>query len=341
MLRVGTSGDYAPFSQAGEGFDVDVARRLAADLELELTFVPFRWPMLRERVAGGEIDVAMSGVTWRPERAVTGTLSRAVAAGGPCLLARGPEPVRIGVNRGGFLEHWARERFGDARVQAFEDNRSLPARLRAGEVDAIVTDSFELPHFRVEGAEARCEPPRERKVYWVSPARAEDLGPRIDAWLAANEPWLAEQRARWLGGPAPRSEDDHLADLLARRLALMPFVAAWKRAHQLPIEDLEREAVVLRRAEQSARARGLDGERMRAFFAVQIELAKAIQRRAPAAEARLDLATELRPLLSRLGERIVASLERGGTLQEADLSPLGALLEPAEVERLRRALSPR
>jgi len=341
VLRVGTSGDYAPFSHAGEGFDVDVARRLAADLGFELRFVPFRWPELRERVARGEIDVAMSGVTWRPERAVTGAMSRAVAAGGPCLLASEPEPAVIGVNRGGFLERWARARYGDARVRAFDDNRSLPARLAAGEVGAIVTDSFELPHFHVEGAEARCEPPRERKVYWLSPARAGELGPRLDAWIAAHEPWLAERRTHWLGGPAPRSEDDHLADLLARRLAMMPFVAAWKRAHQLPIEDLEREAVVLRRAQQGARARGLDPERMRAFFAAQIDLAKAIQRRAPASEARFDLATELRPLLSRLGDRIVAALERGATLEHAGLAPLDALLEPAEIERLRRALSPR
>src|SRR3954467_6037919 len=50
-LRVGTSGDYAPFSirdAAGtvRGFDADVAVALARDLGFELEWVGFRWPTL-------------------------------------------------------------------------------------------------------------------------------------------------------------------------------------------------------------------------------------------------------------------------------------------------------
>src|SRR5262245_49750639 len=49
-LRVGTSGDYEPFSAgataAAEGFDLDVARAFAADRGLALEVVRFRWPDL-------------------------------------------------------------------------------------------------------------------------------------------------------------------------------------------------------------------------------------------------------------------------------------------------------
>ena len=339
-LRVGTSGDYAPFSQEGRGFDLEVARHMAEDLGMELAFVPFRWPELHARLAAGEFDVAMSGITWRPERAVVGFMTRAVAAGGPCLLTAGRQPVRIGVNRGGFLEAWARARFGEAAVVAFEDNRSLPERLARGEIDALVTDSFELPEFSRPGFDARCEPRAERKVYWVAPARAETLGPRIDAWLAEREPTtLRELRERWLGGTSPRSEADHLVDLLARRLALMPHVAAWKRANRRPIEDLARERAVLERAERVARQAGLDPGRLRRVFALQIELAKGVQRRAPEPQTPLDLEADVRPLLLRLGDRIVASLARGGELGAADPAALRAWLEPPELERLREALS--
>ncbi|HSG90170.1 MAG TPA: transporter substrate-binding domain-containing protein, partial [Pseudomonadales bacterium] len=68
VLRVGTSGDYPPFSRAGEGFDVDVAKRLARDLGMRIEWVPFRWPELERRLRAGDFDVVMSGVTWRPER---------------------------------------------------------------------------------------------------------------------------------------------------------------------------------------------------------------------------------------------------------------------------------
>ena len=70
MLRVGTSGDYAPFSLDGRGFDVDVADALAKHLGMRVEWVHFRWPELRSMIDAGRFDVAMSGVTWRPDRAV-------------------------------------------------------------------------------------------------------------------------------------------------------------------------------------------------------------------------------------------------------------------------------
>ena len=57
-LRVGMSGDYQPFSlcegggsrgqEQCQGLDVDIARRLAADLGVRLEIVRFRWPALMD-----------------------------------------------------------------------------------------------------------------------------------------------------------------------------------------------------------------------------------------------------------------------------------------------------
>jgi cyclohexadienyl dehydratase len=72
-LRVGVSGDYQPFSVCPEhltdcrGFDIDVAKRVATDLGVRLELVRFRWPELRTDLAAGKFDVAMSGVTLRPD----------------------------------------------------------------------------------------------------------------------------------------------------------------------------------------------------------------------------------------------------------------------------------
>ncbi len=343
VLRVGTSGDYPPFALAGQGFDVDLAHRLAADLGFSVQWIPFRWPELRDRVRAGDFDVVMSGVTWRPERAVLGWLSRAVAVGGPCLVGAAA-PRRVAVNRGGVLERFARESLAGAEILAVDDNRSLPERYAHGDVDAFVTDSFEAPWIARPEWPRTCAPAVDRTVYWIAPARAADLGPRVDAWLAAREPELRALRTRWMGAPAPRDGVDHLLDLVARRLALMPFVAAWKRARGVPIEDRAREAVVLEAAERAARSSGLEAAPVRALFEVQLDLARRVQARAQAPAEALDLESELRPELGRLGERIVRALADVAPIAPEELPPartalLEALLGAGEIATLRHALA--
>lgn len=381
VLRVGTSGDYPPFSTLADpdpdpepaeepepaaepepnpnpireadppalarhrGFAVELAERIARDLGLGVEWVPFRWPELEARVAADAFDVVASGVTWRPSRAVTGWMTRATAVGGPCVVGAGT-PARVAVNRGGVLEQFARARFGDAEILALDDNLALGAALTQRRVEALVTDSFERSHLRVPiGTPYACEPKTDRKVLWIAPAQAAALGPRVDTWLATHDDVVDELRARWLGGSAPRTEADHLLDLLARRLAYMPAVAAWKRAHAIAITDPAREAAVLDAAREEARRAGLAADPVAALFAVQIELGKRVQ--ADAARAQpgetLDLGAEIRPELVRLGARIIAAAARVAPLDEAaldaaDWTPLEAWLGAPERALLRAAL---
>jgi chorismate mutase len=318
---------------------------MARDLGYAVVFVPFHWPDLGPRVAAGEFDVAMSGVTWRPDRAVVGWMTRAVATGGPCVVGSA-HPRSVGVNRGGVLERFARARFPEAQILAIDRNQDLPGLLARGEVDAIASDSFEAPLLAGPDVPRRCDPPLDRKVYWVSPARAAELGPRIDAWLARHDREVDALRARWLGGSAPRGDVDALLDLLARRLALMPSVARWKRARGVAIDDPAREARVLAAARQSAATAGLAPDPVEALFRVQIRLASRIQagggRRVDEAPD-LDLQTQLRPELEQLGDRIVAGAAAVApldprALDAADWRPLAAWLDTGEQAELRDAL---
>ncbi len=392
VLRVGTSGDYPPFSvvsptddsasRAGaasataddrrdaadsevgqrhvdvpaaesvegrrSGFDIEVAERLAADLGYDLEFRPFDWPDLAEAVASDDFDLAMSGVTWRASRAVVGWMSRAVAAGGPCVVSAADAPAppgRVAVNRGGILERWTRERLGggESEILAVDDNLSLPGRLERGEVDAFVTDSFEVEHFGRPGWRSACEPPLDRKTLWIAPGKADDLGPLVDQWVRRNERWIKARREEWFGVGSDRGELDHLLDLTARRLAFMPFVAAFKAARGLPVADPAREEVVLEAAERNAVHFGLNPVPVRAWFALQIELAKAVQRRTPATAAPDLTLDEIRPALIRLGERqirslraLVDSVEAEPVLEALDL--LDPYLTEAEIETVRATL---
>jgi len=343
LLRVGTSGDYAPFSLKGAGFDIDVARRFAQDMGYTIQWVPFRWTELAQAMDEGRFDVAMGGITWRPERAVRGYMTRAVAAGGPCLLGN-PEGRRIAVNRGGILERFARRELSERELRSVEQNLELPELLAEGVVDAVVTDSFELASFRAEleasgraDVDVRCWPAYDRKVYWVPSARAARLGPELDRWLADHEDELQGLRLRWLGDHAPRDVDHHVSDLLARRLALMPAVGAWKRARGAPLEDLAQERRVLADVEARAGRLKLPAGPVRALFETQIELAKRIQARTTDAES-LNLETELRPVLLELGARILDALPglAAARASEGDAwQCIEELLSADEAERLR------
>ena len=69
ILRVGTTGDYRPFTvldkTTGEysGFDVDMARSLAQALGVQINFVPTTWSKLAGDLSAGAFDIAMGGVS--------------------------------------------------------------------------------------------------------------------------------------------------------------------------------------------------------------------------------------------------------------------------------------
>jgi cyclohexadienyl dehydratase len=317
VLRVGTSGDYAPFSfvssvdpEALEGF------------------------------------VAMSGITVRPERSLEGRFSVAVATSGAMALVDEDGPfrgvqdlrlpgLRLAVNAGGHLERVARDQFPRATLIAVADNAAVLPALLDGSVDAAISDDLEAVQWRAAAPGLRALGPfsRDRKAYLVRPDRRE-LAARLDTWLLERERdgTLAELRELHLG----RGEETAtpLLALLAamdERLELMPLVAEAKRAAELPVRAPEREEAVVENAVAAAReaaersgVTGLPDRWVRRLFRAQIEAAVGVQEfvlsqppgpSAPALET-------LRPALDRIGERIAAYLVR-----------LPGPLDPVQVER--------
>ncbi len=343
VLRVGTSGDYAPFSARSgedlrdfEGFDIAVARAYAEERGLVLELVPFRWPALLEDLTAKRFDVAMSGITVRPERTAAGRFTVPVVESGAVVLARHPSRwsdledldrrvVRIGVNAGGHLEQVARARFRRATLISIPDNAAVKKALDSLDVDAVVTDVFEAPLWRQQDPQLAVLGPftRDRKAYLVRADRP-GLARDLDGWLIERERdgSLAQLRARYLGGGAPTATP--LAALLAavdERLALMPLVGSAKRRAGLPLEVPEREALVLDAALVSVRKAAARAHQkppralpVRAVFRAQLDAAKEVQWAAvrdPAWEpgdSIPDLDGALRPALLRIGDRIAALL---------------------------------
>ncbi len=344
---MGTSGDYPPFSHwppgapQPEGFSIDVAKAFAREQGRRIEWVRFAWSDLRHDLEQDRFDLALSGVTVRPDRSVAGRFSLPLTTSGAVVLVEpgsalhtvedlGSPGLAMAVNAGGHLEQVARQLFPEAGLEAVAENERVLDRLGREGVQAVVTDSLEAPIWQARRPGLRVIGPltSDRKAAWFRRTLAENELRAFDDWLlrAERNGQLARLRARH-GLPSTATAEP-VAALLAsldERLSLMIDVARAKRTLAIAIEDRAREARVLdaatREVSHSAArrdARPLDLEAVRRFYAAQIEAAKWIQRTwldSQALEpmdpdetarpaARVELDERLRPALLFLGDRI-------------------------------------
>ncbi len=346
-LRVGTSGDYEPFSRwpqgkvEPEGFSIDVARAFARSQGRRIEWIRFAWPELTPDLEAGRFEVALSGITIRPDRSLAGRFSLPLTAtGAVALVAEGSSwrtrgdldrpGVRIAVNRGGHLERVARSLFAQAVLETLPDNAAVPRRLAEGRADAVVTDDLEAPHWQTGLAPTRAIGPltRDAKAAWF-PIGGEALARDFDRWLLRFEAdgALAALRARHglaeyrTAAPIPA-----LLTSLDERLSLMPEVARAKGVLARPIEDTAQEARVHEAVRQATRhaatALGVappPDTALRRFVDAQLRAARFVQIRTLAARppdpspapteadreaARRALDEHIRPALGFITERI-------------------------------------
>jgi cyclohexadienyl dehydratase len=341
LLRVGTSGDYPPFSReesAGtlRGFDLELADHLGRELGLQVELIRFKWPDLMADLRDGAFDIVMSGVTMRPERAIDGRYTRPYAKTGAVALIRRADAGRfqsfgalnapgrtIVVNAGGHLEHVARRFFSRASIRTVSDNLSLPALVRSGKAEAAISDSAEATAVMHDDLLALGPFSSDYKAFLL-PAASADLALRVDAWLVRHERdgWLGQQREKWLATRDPADEQtatrQAVVAAIGLRLGLMPFVAAAKRAGGSPVEDPRQEAKVLARVRNQSFAAP---ERTEGVYRLLIRMAKGIQRTVTPPATMIPLAS-LRDAIVRIDEQLVRELDRLPASRDSDWMPL-------------------
>lgn len=346
VLRVGTTGDYPPFSYRANatspfvGLDIEMAGRLAAALGVQLELVPTSWPSLMKNFTAGNFDVAMSGVSITAERRTHGLFSLPYLRDGKTpitrcenqarfqTLAQIDRPgVRVVVNPGGTNERFARAHLRHATLIVWPDNTTIFDRIVQGEADLMITDAIETrlqQRLRPELCAVHPEAPfdRSEKAYLLF---------QDAKWQAAVDAWLrplveggevARLMEKWLDHPWPRAAPDSirlepLGELIAERLALMPDVARYKWNTRTPVEDLVREAQIIAALKREAEALGVPAGWAERFFRAQIEAAKQVQRElfaqwTGAGQGTFadvpDLATVTRPRLDALTPRLLREL---------------------------------
>ena len=161
VLRIGMTGDYAPFTldRGGEltGADVQMGDALAKSLGVQPQFVSTSWSTLMRDYQAGRFDVALGGVSITPERSKLAMFSTPYHRGGKTPIVRcGTEArfdtvaeidrpeVRVVVNPGGTNQQFVRERLSHAHVTVHPDNRTIFAEIAGGRADVMVTDDVEV-----------------------------------------------------------------------------------------------------------------------------------------------------------------------------------------------------
>jgi cyclohexadienyl dehydratase len=161
-LRVGLTGDYAPYSLRGAnakttGADVIMAQALASGLGVALELVPTTWKSMTDDLKADRFDIAMGGVSVTPARAAIGDFSVTVMSDGKRPIVRCADKdrytsvaaidqpdVRVVFNPGGTNEAFAKAHFADAKLEEFPDNRTIFDEIAAHHADVMVTDGAEV-----------------------------------------------------------------------------------------------------------------------------------------------------------------------------------------------------
>jgi polar amino acid transport system substrate-binding protein len=163
ILRVGmvTFVPWAMKDKTGNfvGFEIDIAKRLAKDMGVEIEFVPTKWSGIIPALLTGKFDVIIGGMGIRPERNLKVNFSIPYYYTGMSIVAskkRAPgfnklsdfnkKDVSISLRIGTTAETAARKYIPTAKLRMFDDESQATQELLNNRVHAMVA-SAPLPAF--------------------------------------------------------------------------------------------------------------------------------------------------------------------------------------------------
>jgi len=160
-LKVGTTGDFNPMTvkdpatNSYKGFDIDVAKELAKDMGVKLTFVPTEWKTLVAGIISDKYDLSTSA-SLSPKRALSAGYTDSYFSYSTIPLANkkkinkfkdwedlNKKNVKIAVTLGTVQEKMAKEFFPNAKIISVESPARDYQEVLSGRADAHITSNIE------------------------------------------------------------------------------------------------------------------------------------------------------------------------------------------------------
>jgi cyclohexadienyl dehydratase len=179
-VRVGTSGDYPPFSFLNpqtnqyEGMDIALAHKLGEALDAKVTFVRFTWPGLTADLLADKFDVAMGGIGRNVARGKVLAYTNAYMTFGTCPLVRkgdeGKYPdfasidrpgVKVILNQGGLNDRHFSALLKQAAILRHNKNEEIALKVKEGTADVWITDNVEALYYAKKFSELVAVNPKQ------------------------------------------------------------------------------------------------------------------------------------------------------------------------------------
>ena len=230
-LRVGL-GLFEPWSACnadGEliGFEIDVAKRVAADMGVGIEFVPTNWNYIISELIAEEFDVIISGMTTLPERNLRVNFTSTYNSSDVYLVANTEQTanmetladfnssdVTIATRRGASSVRFVESAFPDAMLLLFDSDTAVRDAVVAGDAHAaaaFATTRTTWVEANPETLRLPFEEPFASEVGAVAVRKGDlDTLNFFNTWIEANKAsgWLDQRSHYWF---QTREWEDQLA----------------------------------------------------------------------------------------------------------------------------------
>lgn len=219
-LRVGTFLSIPSAMKAEDGkltgADIDIAERVAKDMDVALEIKTYDWEQLIPALQHGEIDLIIAGLTITPERALQVYFTNPYASSGISIATNikltadfasienlNSPVIAIGVIGGTVSEDAARQIFPKARIKTFSEASQAEDALVKGLLHAFVR-SEPIPRFIALRHPKEVDVPITKPLVATREAFAVRRGDNdfvnfLNAWIVARDAdaWLTSTRKYW------------------------------------------------------------------------------------------------------------------------------------------------
>jgi ABC-type amino acid transport substrate-binding protein len=170
-IVVGTTLRYPPQAYRLEGtdepagYDVEVAKLLAEEMEVELDLVDVEWEALLPGLAAGKYDTIVNGIANKPSRLLTMEFSRGYVPYDQWMLVRADETAtdwremnaagkKITAQIGATAEYRARDAFPNAEIVPLKMPEAM-LEVSAGRADGCVSELYLLMPFASQNPDTK------------------------------------------------------------------------------------------------------------------------------------------------------------------------------------------